>query len=408
MKYVVVLGDGMSDYPIEELGQKTPLQVADKPNIEALTRKGILGLVKTVPEGMLPGSDTANLSVMGYDPQTYYSGRSPFEAASMGIALADTDVTFRCNLVTLSEGDIYEERQMLDHSSDEISSEEAHRLLEEVSRHLATEQIRFYPGVSYRHLMVWENGPLEWALTPPHDILGQKTGAYLPQGPMAEVIEQMMKKSAGFLSGHEVNRKRVERGLRPANSVWIWGEGKKPLLTDFHEKYGLRGAVISAVDLIKGIGICAGLQSIEVAGATGNLQTNFVGKAQAALQALAGGLDFIYIHIEAPDECSHRQEMKNKIKAIELIDSLVVKTLVDGLDEQGEDYKLLILPDHATPLALRTHTMDPVPFLLYHKNREEHRPSQTYDEQAAADAGVFLGEGYKLMEMFLTTSGLEE
>ncbi|MDW7652345.1 MAG: cofactor-independent phosphoglycerate mutase [Bacillota bacterium] len=401
MKYVVVLGDGMADYPVAELGHKTPLQAANKPAIDALARRGQLGLVKTVPTGMAPGSDTANLSVLGYNPEIYYSGRSPFEAASMGVSLADSDVAFRCNLVTLSEADSYGERVVLDHSADEISSAEAHVLMAEVGRQFGSENIRFYPGISYRHLMVWQDGPVDWQLTPPHDILGQKVGAYLPQGSGGALVAEMMKKSAEFLSGHEINRRRTARGLRPANSVWIWGEGKMPQLTGFSEKYGVSGAVISAVDLIKGIGICAGLKVIEVEGATGNLNTNFRGKAEAALQALADGLDFVYIHIEAPDECGHRQEVNNKVKAIELIDSLVVKTLVEGLDRQGDDYSILVLPDHATPLSVRTHTMDPVPFLIYRKHSERDCPQQTYDEAAAADAGFFHGEGYTLMDLFL-------
>ena len=401
MKYVVVLGDGMSDYPVAELGGKTPLQFADKPNIDRLARGGMLGLAQSVPTGMSPGSDTANLSVMGYDPRIYYSGRSPFEAASMGIVLQETDVTFRCNLVTLSPGNTYEESVMLDHSADEITTDEARELLSAVAQQLTKADLTFYAGVSYRHLMVWQHGSLDWNLTPPHDILGRPIKDYLPKGPQSGLLTEMMKKSAQFLTNHEINQQRVARGLRPANSIWIWGEGKKPVLTSFEEKYGLKGAVISAVDLIKGIGLCAGLESIDVEGATGNLHTNFCGKAEAALQALARGLDFVYIHIEAPDECGHRQEVLNKVKAIEFIDDKVVKTLVDGLDRMGDDYRIMVLPDHATPLSLRTHTMDPVPFVIYQKSKERNLPAQTYDETAAADAGIFIGEGYTLMDIFL-------
>jgi 2,3-bisphosphoglycerate-independent phosphoglycerate mutase len=401
MKYVVVLGDGMADYPVAELGGKTPLQAADKPNIDALASKGTLGLVKTVPEGMAPGSDTANLAVMGYDPRVYYSGRSPFEAASMGIPLHDSDITFRCNLVTLSENEDYAERVMLDHSADEISSDEARKIMEEISQRFASRDIAFYPGVSYRHLMVWHNGPSEWQLTPPHDILGSAVKEYLPAGPDAPLITAMMKESASFLVNHPVNRARVSRGLRPANSIWIWGEGRKPQIPPFSEKFGLTGAVISAVDLIKGLGICAGLKSIDVEGATGTLQTNFLGKANAAVDALKGGLDFVYIHIEAPDECGHRQETDNKVKAIELIDRLVVKTLKEKLDSLKEPYKILFLPDHATPLSLRTHTADPVPFLIYDSMDIKEGAIRVYDETSAADAGFFLGEGYKLMDLFL-------
>lgn len=404
MKYVVVLGDGMSDYPVEALGNKTPLQAADKPVMDELARQATLGLVKTVPEGMAPGSDTANLAVMGYNPVEFYSGRSPFEAASMGVALTDEDITFRCNLVTLSKGKEYGERVMLDHSADEISTEEARLIMDDVGRRLAAADIRFYPGVSYRHLMVWRGAPLDWQLTPPHDILGQSVAPYLPRGPQAGRIMDMMEQSVAILQDHPVNRARIERGLRPANSVWIWGEGKKPQLSSFYEKYGVKGGVISAVDLIKGIGLCAGLELIDVEGATGNLHTNFRGKAEAALAALQRGLDFVYIHIEAPDECGHRQETENKVRAIEKIDGLTVKTLKEGLDRMGEPYRLMILPDHATPLALRTHTADPVPFLIYDSERAGKGSADGYNEYSAADAGLFLREGYTLMDAFLTTT----
>lgn len=401
VKYVVVLGDGMADYPVLQLGGKTPLQAADKPNIDALAPQAVLGLVKTVPTGMSPGSDTANLAVLGYDPAIYYSGRSPFEAVSMGVALQDTDVTFRCNLVTLSEAEAYEERVMLDHSADEISSGEARELIEYLRPHLSTQEITFYPGVSYRHLMVWRGAPLDWTLAPPHDILDRKIGNYLPAGSLAPQVLAMMKKSAGLLADHPVNRKRKANGLKPANSAWIWGEGKKPQLELFYRKYGLKGGVISAVDLIKGIGLCAGLEVIYVEGATGNIHTNFRGKAENALEALRKGLDFVYIHIEAPDECGHRQEIENKVKSIELIDHLVVKTLKEGLDRMGDEYKIMVLPDHATPLSVRTHTMDPVPFLIYDSTNPIGNGQSTYSESSAADAGVFIGEGHKLMDIFL-------
>lgn len=401
MKYVVVLGDGMADYPVEKLGGKTPLQVADKPNIDDLARRGTLGLVKTVPDHMAPGSDTANLAVLGYDPQVHYSGRSPYEAVSMNVALANNDVTFRCNLVTLSEHDTYEERLMVDHSADEISTEEARLLMADLSAQLSTEEIRFFPGVSYRHLMVWQDAPLEWQLTPPHDILGQAITQHLPRGPMGSVVAEMMKKSVQILAAHPINKERVARNLRPANSIWIWGEGKKPNLPSFFDKYKIRGGVISAVDLIKGIGTCAGLTVLEVEGATGTLHTNYRGKAEKALSALRDGLDFVYIHIEAPDECGHRQETENKVKAIELIDQMVVKRLIEGLDELGEPYKIMVLPDHATPLALRTHTVDPVPFLIFDQQHQPDRPQQRYDEANAENAAYYIGEGYTLMDIFL-------
>jgi 2,3-bisphosphoglycerate-independent phosphoglycerate mutase len=401
LKYVVILGDGMADYPVESLGGKTPLAAAAIPHMDALAGAGILGLVQTVPDGMAPGSDTANLAVLGYDPCAYFSGRSPFEAASMGVALGNEDITFRCNLVTISEGDAYGERRMLDHSADEISTGEARELIESVRQHFSDGDMTFYPGVSYRHLLVWHKGPREWLLTPPHDILGQAVQPYLPAGPAAARVLQMMEESAVFLPRHPVNIERVRRGLRPANSIWIWGEGVKPQIPLFFEKYGIRGGVISAVDLIKGIGVCAGLDVIDVPGATGNLHTDFRGKAQAALDALEEGLDFVYIHIEAPDECGHRQETENKVKAIELIDSLTLKTLREGLDQMGEPYKILLLPDHATPLAVRTHTMDAVPFVIFDSRSSQPMVSRGYDEQAAADAGLFIREGYRLMDLFL-------
>lgn len=401
LKYVVILGDGMADFPIEVLDNKTPLQYAHIPNIDYCAQHGVLGMVKTVPSGLAPGSDTANLSVIGYNPYEYYSGRSPFEAASMGVEMSETDVSFRCNLVTLSEEEPYEQKYMLDHSADEITTEEARELISTVIDYLSTEFIKFYPGISYRHLMVWDKGPYEWDLTPPHDIIGSQIKEHLPRGNQAELIEAMMRKSHEFLSAHFINKNRIAKGLRPANSLWIWGEGKKPLLSSFYEKYKIKGSVISAVDLIKGIGICAGLDSIEVEGATGNIHTNFLGKAQAALEELKNGKDFVYIHIEAPDECGHRQEMENKIKSIELIDSKVVKVVKEGLDRMGEEYKIMILPDHPTPLVLRTHTSDPVPFLIYEKKNEKNVPTQTYDEFSAAKTGVFIEEGYKLMDYFI-------
>jgi 2,3-bisphosphoglycerate-independent phosphoglycerate mutase len=391
----------MADYAVPELKNRTPLQAADMPIIDSLAKKGTLGMVKTVPEGMNPGSDTANLSVMGYDPCVYYSGRSPFEAVSMGVPIAETDITFRCNLVTLSDEVTYEERVMLDHSADEISSAEAKELIAEIGRTFGTPYIKFYPGVSYRHLMVWENGPYDWRLIPPHDILDKKITNFLPAGKSSETVAAMMKKSVELLADHPVNRQRRENGLRPANSIWIWGEGKKPLLSSFTEKYGLKGAVISAVDLIKGIGLCAGLESIDVPGATGTIHTNFRGKAEAAFAALQKGLDFVYVHLEAPDECSHRCEINNKVKSIELIDREVVGVLRERLDATGEPYKLMFLPDHATPLSLRTHTSDPVPFLIYDSSNEQDNPDYTYDECCAAGAGLYVDKGYRLMDFFL-------
>ncbi len=401
MKYVVVLGDGMADYSVKELDNMTPLQYAKTPTIDYLAKYGILGMAKTVPEGMPPGSDTANLAVMGYDPKVYYSGRSPFEAASMGIEMQATDITFRCNVVTLSDEANYEDKVLVDHSADEITTAEARVLIDAINESFKTEQIKFYHGISYRHLMLWDRGPYEWDLTPPHDIIGKKINAYLPKGKSSEIIENMMRESYMLLSNHPINKKRIERGLKPANSIWIWGEGKKPLLSNFCEKYKLKGSVISAVDLIKGIGKCAGLDSIEVEGATGNIHTNFKGKAEAALKELKSGKDFVYIHIEAPDESGHRYEIDNKVKSIELIDKEILKTIVEELDDIGEDYKLMLLPDHPTPLILRTHTSDPVPFLIYESTKKEVENNATYDEEYASNTGLYFKEGYKLMDYFL-------
>lgn len=399
MKYIVILGDGMSDYPVPELGNKTPLQVAKKPNIDRLAQYGQLGLVKTVPETLPPGSDVANLSVLGYEPEKYYTGRSPLEAASIGIDLKDTDVTFRTNLVTLSEAERYEDRVMVDYSSDEISTEEAHQLLDTIQAHFNNELYTYYKGISYRHCLLWEKGSLDLDLTPPHDILGKRIADYLPSGKDSLPLLKMMKESQRLLENHPVNLKRKEKGLRPANSIWIWGEGKKPALDPFKDKYGLSGAVISAVDLIKGLGILAGMDSIDVKGATGNIDTNYLGKAQAALDALSQGKDFVFVHIEAPDECGHRYEIDNKVRSIELIDELVVASLIKGL-EVYEDYKILVLPDHPTPLSLRTHTRDPVPYILYQKSRAKKGSSMTYNEKNAQDTGIFIGSGPDLMAKF--------
>lgn len=400
MKYVVILGDGMADYRLPQLNNKTPLQYADKPNMDFLARHSEAGMVKTVPDGIPPGSDAANLSVMGYDPKRFYTGRSPLEAVSMGVDLSDTDLAFRCNLVTLSAESDYENKTMLDYSSDEISSSEAAELIAEVNRHFACGDLVFHPGISYRHCMVWSGGPEGSKMTPPHDILEKSVGPYLPQGEHARRLADMMKESHAFLKDHPVNRAREERGLRPANSIWLWGEGRRPALPLFSDKYGIRGSVVSAVDLIKGIGICAGLKSVEVEGATGNIHTNFAGKARAALKELDSGSDFVYVHVEAPDECGHRYEIENKVKAIEFIDSQVVGTILEGLAKY-EDYSILILPDHPTPLPLRTHTSEPVPYLLYRKSGSTPSGIEGYDEFQAASTGIFIKEGFRLMDRFI-------
>lgn len=401
MKYIVVIPDGMADYPVPELGNKTPLQAAVTPTFAYLAEHGEVGMVDTIPKGMQPGSDTANLAVMGYDPAVYYSGRSPFEAVSMGLKLADTDAVFRCNVVTLSEDEPYDEKYILDHSADEISSDEARELIRTVHEHLHTEDMSFYPGVSYRHILVWNNAPFDYIFTPPHDILDKKITEYLPQGPYGEKFYRMMRQSYILLKDHPVNIKRKERGLKPANSIWIWGEGRKPALSSFYEKYKLKGSVISAVDLIKGIGICAGLESIDVEGVTGNYKTNYEGKTQAALQALRAGQDFVYIHLEGPDECGHRYEINNKVKAVEAIDQRVVKPIIESLDRAGEEYSLMIVPDHPTPLCLRTHTAEPVPFLIYRSNNKRYNTGFKYDEAEAPKTGLCIEKGHLLMDFFI-------
>ncbi|MDP4091613.1 MAG: cofactor-independent phosphoglycerate mutase [Bacillota bacterium] len=400
MKYIVILADGMADYKVEMLGNKTPMQYAKKYNFDFFASKGEVGMVSTIPQGMPPGSDTANLAVMGYNPVVYYSGRSPFEAASMGVEMADTDITFRCNIVTLSQGENYRDRVMLDHSSDEITTEEARVLIEDLKKELENEYMKLYPGISYRHLLVWHDAPTGYKLIPPHDIIGRKVSDYLPSGENSPVILEMMEKSVPILENHPVNLSRMKRGLKPANSMWIWGEGKKPLLSSFSEKYGLQGTVISAVDLIKGIGKCAGLKVVEVEGATGNVHTNYLGKARAAVEALKAGDDFVYIHIEAPDECGHRDEMENKVKSIELIDEKIAGFIKEEMEKWGMDYKLMILPDHPTPLALRTHTSEPVPFMIY-DSTDVRNNTCSFDEEGAVLSGLRFDEGYRLMDYFI-------
>lgn len=398
MKYVVMLGDGMADYPIEALGGKTPLQVAKKPHIDRLAACGELGMVKTVPEGMKPGSDVANLSAMGYDPLECYTGRSPLEAVSIGIEMSDTDVAFRCNLVTLSDEPDYEQKTMVDYSSDEITSAEAAELIAAVNEAFRTEELLFYPGISYRHCMIWKEGPVGLDLTPPHDISDQKVTGHLPKNP---VVLDLMKRSYELLKDHPVNQARINRGLHPANSIWLWGEGTRPGVSRFQETYGVKGSVISAVDLIKGIGICAGMKVIEVEGATGNIDTNFRGKGEAALQTLLDGQDLVYIHVEAPDECGHRGEMENKIRAIELIDEEIVGPLLQGLEAAREEYSILVMPDHPTPLAIKTHISDPVPYVLYRSTKPMDSGIGTYTEETASGTGIYVERGCDLMKILL-------
>ena len=408
MKYLVILGDGMSDYPIKELGNKTPLQHAFTPNLDRLARMGTLGLARTIPPGMPPGSDVANLSVMGYDPRLYYTGRSPLEAVSLGVHMDPTDVAFRCNLVTLSDEALYAEKTMVDYSADEISTAEAKELIKDLSAQLGTESLNFYPGISYRHVLVWRKGPSEIDLTPPHDISDRRIGDYLPAGEHHSVLLDLMEKSHQFLATHPVNLARIRKGHRPANSIWFWGQGKKPNIPSFPDKYGLTGSVVCAVDLVKGLGICAGLEAIEVPGATGGTVTNYRGKAEAALEEFKKGKDFVYMHIEAPDEAGHRGELATKIKAIEEIDAQVVGTIIQGMEESRgypgmEDYRLLILPDHPTPLSIRTHAADPVPFLIYQRHRPQDNSVEGYNEEAARSSALNIEAGHELMDYFIAT-----
>lgn len=357
--------------------------------------------MKTVPEGMPPGSDTANLSAMGYDPYTCYSGRSPLEAVSMGIPLAEDDVTFRCNLVTLSETSEYEDATMIDYSSDEITTEESTQLITYLNEHFQTENLVLYPGISYRHCLVLHHAKTGSICTPPHDITLKPIKEHLPSGQYGTLLFDLMKRSRELLKTHPINLSRIERGLRPATSCWFWGEGTKPKISCFSQKFGVKGGVISAVDLIKGIGICAGLKSVDVVGATGNIHTNFKGKADAALSLLRDGYDFVYIHMEAPDECGHRYEIENKVRAIELIDKDVLGRIYSALQQEKEPFCILVLPDHPTPLSIRTHTSEPVPFVCYRSDREGELPAQRYTEKLAAQTGLFIPKGHELMQRFM-------
>ncbi|OPY59300.1 MAG: 2,3-bisphosphoglycerate-independent phosphoglycerate mutase [Pelotomaculum sp. PtaU1.Bin065] len=398
MKYIILLGDGMADEQISELGGMTPLQVAVTPNMDYLAANGVIGTARTIPEGLPPGSDVANLSVMGYDPRQYYTGRSPLEAVSMGVNLGENDVAFRCNLVTLSDNVKYEEKVMIDYGT-EISTPEARELIEETEQRLSNDIIHFYPGVSYRHLLVWRGGPERSDLTAPHDISGRLIAEYLPKGEGYETLICLMKESNKFLPVHPVNLKRIKKGLRPATSIWLWGQGKKPALPKFTDKYRLTGSVISAVDVIKGIGICAGLEVVEVEGATGDIHTNFRGKVMAALEELREGKDFVYIHVEAPDEAGHRGELANKVKAIEEVDKMLAE-LLKGLN-QFKDYKIMLLPDHYTPMSIRTHSSNPVPFVIYANGVNTNSKITAYNEEAARKSDLFLATGPELMDYFI-------
>lgn len=395
MKYIVVLGDGMADRPIDALGGKTPLAAAETPAMDSLARKSEIGMVKTVPEGMSPGSDTANLSVLGYDPKVYYSGRSPLEALNIGVRMEQGDIAIRANLVTLSEEEeTYEEKHILDHSADEISTEEAEVLLQAVKKELENGMFQFYTGTSYRHCLIWKKG-MVIPLTPPHDIRGKKIGEYLTD---EALLLAMQKKSYEILKNHPVNLERKKKGLNPANSLWFWGAGTKPALSSFEEKFHKKGVMISAVDLLKGIAVGTEMGNIAVEGANGGLHTNYEGKAAAAVSALLkDGYDFAYIHVEAPDEMGHQGSLEKKLQAIEYLDTRVIQRVKDSMEESGEAYRMLILPDHPTPVSVKTHTADPVPYLLYDSRKQEERDC-VYNEAEALRQGNLIQEGYRLIE----------
>ncbi len=396
-KYVVVLGDGMADEPIEVLGGKTPIEYAQTPTLDYLSKKSEIGLVHTIPEGMKPGSDTANLSVLGYDPKIYYSGRSPLEALSIGVSMKDTDIALRCNIVTISEEEeVFEEKTIIDHSSSEISTEDCAVLLEAVQKELQNETYQFYVGTSYRHCLIWDKGEVI-ELSQPHDILGRVIGEYLPTD---ENLLYMMKKSYEILVNHPINIERKKQGLNPANCCWFWGAGTKPALSSFEEKNGVKGMMVSAVDLLKGIAVGAGMGVAQVEGANGGLHTNYEGKVQAALDALLGEYDYAYIHVEAPDEMGHQGSVERKVQAIEYLDQRVIKPLTEALAKEGIAYRLLVMPDHPTPIRVRTHTSDSIPYLLYDSTDLQNQ-SWDYSEKDAKMSGNFVEKGYILIDKLL-------
>lgn len=397
MKYVVVLGDGMADEPIGELGGKTPLQAARTPVMDAMAKVSEQGIAYTVPENLPAGSDVANLAMLGYDPQKYYSGRSPLEALSIGVDMKDTDIALRCNIVTLSEDEAYGEKTIIDHSSGEITTEEAKVLIDAVKKELETEEFQYYPGVSYRHLTIWDHGETV-DLTPPHDILGKQIGEYLPK---ETKLREMMEKSFDILDRHPINEKRREMGLNPANSIWFWGAGTRPALDDFEGKTGKKGAMVSAVDLLKGIAVGTHMLNLDVEGATGGLDTNYKGKAMAAVDSLTkDGADVVYIHVEAPDEMGHQGSVENKVKAIEFLDDQVIRVVAEELKKRGEDFRMLIGPDHPTPISIRTHSKDPIPFMIYDSTKET-KGQKEYSEEAAKSTGLVLKHGHDLMDRLL-------
>ena len=401
MKYMVLLCDGMADTPNPVLDGRTPMECAKKPFMDRLAAVSEVGMCRTVAKGLKPGSDVANLSVMGYDPQLCYTGRSPLEAASIGIALKDTDVTLRCNIVTLSDEEKYEDKRMVDYCAGDISTEEAHEIVKTVQEKLGSDIYSFYGGVSYRHCLVVANGTVDLGnMTPPHDISGRIIGEYLSKSENAKPLIELMKKSYDILKDHPVNLARRAKGLHEANSIWLWGEGTKPDVANFKSKNGVSGCVVSAVDLLKGIGICAGMDTPEVAGATGYIDTNFEGKTESGIEAFKKGTELVYLHFEAPDECGHRGEAENKVKAIEYIDSRVLKHMLEYLDSCGDDYRILIMPDHPTPLDIMTHSPEPVPYLIY-DSRKKSDGVDCFTEKTAEKTGIFVEHGPDIMDKLL-------
>ena len=398
MKYLVLIPDGMADRPIPALGNRTPMEAAVKPCMDALAARSTVGLVSNVPEGMVPESDTANMAILSFDPKVYSRGRSPLEAISMGLEMALDETAYRCNVVTLSDDGEYEDKIMLDHSADEITTAEADELIKALEAHFGTDYRHFYTGVSYRHCILWKDGNDTYDFSRPHDIIGRCIRDYLPKEENGGgEFYRLMKESFAVLDQHPVNQTRRARGLKPANSAWLWSPGKKPRLPSFTEKWGISGTVISAVDLIKGIGLCAGMKSVDVEGATGNVHTNYDGKAQAAITAFKEGADLVYIHVEGPDECGHRAETDNKVLSVELIDRKILAPVYEYLKFTAEDFKILVLPDHPTPIEIRTHSMEPVPFFLY-DSRKDVCGVTSYTEASAAETGLYIPDGFTLLE----------
>ena len=401
MKYLVLIPDGMADKPIPELGNKTPMQVAYKPTMDSLASKSVCGKVLNVPNGMVPESDTANMAILSFDPKIYSRGRSPLEAVSMGIEMAADETAYRCNIVTLSDEGDYASKIMIDHSADEISTPEADELIKALENKLGNQYRKLYTGVSYRHCLIWKDGNDKYNFMRPHDIIGRCIADYLPKAEDGgEEFLKFMKDSYDILNDHPVNVSRRKRGLRPANSAWLWSPGKKPRLPSFKEKWDMKAAVISAVDLIKGIGLCAEMTPINVEGATGNIHTNFEGKAHAAINAFQNGYDLVYVHVEAPDECGHRGEIENKVKSIELIDSKILAPITEYLSNCDDEFKIMVLPDHPTPIEIRTHSPEPVPFFIY-SSKSIGKGITTFDEFTTENTNIYLPDGFELLNFMV-------